>query len=166
MGCRLLAAVVCWALFGLACEDTSRSERPSLPTSPTPPALATPPALTTPPVIAPPLTFPVIAVGEEVRFRITTDDYSCTRAAGRCRSYSVTAPSDGRLEVTLTSVTGQDSFVATTDLYVVPGGDEWDTGPGPRLSVTIPAKGGTTYEIRMYSSTVPSVELQLRAALR
>jgi hypothetical protein len=32
--------------------------------------------------------------------------------------------------------------------------------------VTIPAKGGTTYEIRMYSSTVPSVELQLRAALR
>ena len=33
---RLLVIVVCWALFGLACEGTSRSESPSLPTSPAP----------------------------------------------------------------------------------------------------------------------------------
>ena len=156
---RLLAAVACWALLIAACADAHRSERSSLPASPTP-------VTSSPPAAAQPLIFPVIAVGEEVRFRITTDDYPCTREAGRCRSYSVTAPSDGRLEVALTSATGQDSFVATTDLYVVPGGDSWETGPGPRLTVTIPARGGTTYEIRMYSSTVPSVELQLRAALR
>jgi hypothetical protein len=163
----LVVSVACWAPFGLACANDSRSDAASLPTLANTPLVFTTPRVATPAsAIPPPPTLPVLKVGEKVLLRITNDDYVCTRDAGRCRSYSVTVPSDGRLEVALTSVAGQDSFVSTTDLYVVPGGDYWDTGPGPRLTVIIPVKANGTYEIRMYSAIVPSVELELRASLQ
>ena len=113
---------------------------------------------------APP-SFRSIAVGTVVRFQFTADDVPCVGGDGRCRSYTVTAPSDGRLEVVVTSVSGQDNFVPTMEMYVVPGGDYWDVGPGPRISVTVPVKAGGTYEIRMFSAKVASLELELRASL-
>ena len=66
----------------------------------------------------------------------------------------------------LTSVSGTDAFIATTEMYVVPGGDSWDVGRGPRISVTVAVKTGSTYEVRMYSARIPSEELKLRTSLR
>ena len=156
---RFIVSVICSALSGLGC-DGYRTGGPSLPTAPT---VTVAPAPTPVPAPTP---FPSITVGDVVRFQFTADDVPCVGGGGRCRSYNVTAPSDGRLEVVLASVSGEDSFVSGTEMYVVPGGDSWDVGPGPRISVTVPARTGATYEIRMYSATVPSVGLELRASLR
>ena len=150
---RILVSVICSTLGGQGCDGGSTA-RPSMPTAPT---VSVAPA---------PAPFPSITLGDVVRFQFTFDDVACVGGEGRCRSYNVTAPSDGRLEVVLASVSGEDSFVSATEMYVVPGGDFWDVGPGPRISVTIPARAGVTYEIRMYSATVPSVGLELRASLR
>ncbi len=147
---RFLVPVICSALGALGCDEGHRPGGPLLPTAG---AVA-------------PAPFPSITVGDVVGFQFTVDDVACVSGGGRCRSYNVTAPSDGRLEVVLASVSGEGSFVFTTEMYVVPGGDFWDVGPGPRISVTIPARAGVTYEIRMYSATVPSVWLELRASLR
>jgi hypothetical protein len=127
------------------------------------------PAPTSPAPVAPaprPVPFPSIALDQVVRFRFTADDVDCVGGGGRCRSYSVTVPSDGQLEVVLTSGSGDSQFVSFTEMYVVPGGDWWTTGPGPRISVTVPVRADGTYEIRMFSARVPSVELELRASLR
>jgi hypothetical protein len=155
---RFLASVICAVLGGLGCDGSYRTGGPPLPTAPTVAPAPTP--------LPAPGPFPSITVGDVVRFQFTADDVPCDGANGRCRSYNVTAPSDGRLEVVLASVSGEDSFVSTTEMYVVPGGDSWDVGPGPRISVTIPVRAGGTYEIRMYSAKVPSVGLELRASLR
>jgi hypothetical protein len=147
---KLLLSGLCLALLAPACDRSSPPVRSSpLAPAPTPPS---PPA------------FPPITVGEPVRFRFITDDREC--GSGRCRSYSLTAPSQGLLEVVLTSVSGDDSFVSKTEMYVVPGGDSWVEGPGPRISVTIPVVAGSTYEIRMFSFQDPSLELELRASIR
>ena len=156
---RFLVSVICSALGGLGCDGRGTGG-PSLPTAPT---VGVAPAPRPVPAPAP---FPSITVGDVVRFQFTFDDVACVGGGGRCRSYNVTAPSDGRLEVVLASVSGEDSFFSTTEMYVVPGGDYWDVGPGPRISVTIPAKAGVTYEIRMFSARVPSVVLELLASLR
>lgn len=155
---RFLVSVICSALGGLGCDGGYRTGGPSLPTAPTVAPAPTP--------VPAPGPFPSITVGDVVRFQFTAEDVPCVGAGGRCRSYNVTAPSDGRLEVVLASVSGEDSFIPTTEMYVVPGGDWWDVGPGPRISVTIPVRAGGTYEIRMYSAMVPSVGLELRASLR
>ena len=149
---QFVASVICFALLAVGCGGGSRMV--NVPTAPG--QVASP---------APPL-FPSITVGEAVRFRFTADDVPCVSGDGRCCSYNVTASSDGRLEVELTSVAGEGSFVSTTEMYVVPGGDSWDVGPGPRISVTVPVRAATTYEIRMFSDKVPSVELELRASLK
>jgi hypothetical protein len=107
-----------------------------------------------------------MAIGEVVRFSITVDDRSCVGGGGRCRSYNVTVPGDGTLQAVLTSVSGTDAFIATTEMYVVPGGDSWDIGPGSGISVTVAVKAGSTYEVRMYSARIPSEELELRTSLR
>ena len=155
---QFFVSVICLALAGPGCEGASGGEGSRLPAGPSPAPSPAP----TPPSAA----FPSIAVGEVVRFQITADDVACAGAGGRCRSYNVTAPSNGKLEVVATSVSGDSSFVSTLEMYVVPGGDYWDVGPGPRISVTVPAAAGGTYEIRMYSATVPSVELELRTSLQ
>jgi hypothetical protein len=155
---QFLVSVICLALAGPGCEGASSGEGSRLPAGPSP---APSPAPTPPPAA-----FPSIAVGEVVRFQFTADDVACVGAGGRCRSYNVTAPSSGKLEAVATSVSGDSSFVSTLEMYVVPGGDYWDVGPGPRISVTVPAAAGATYEIRMYSATVPSVELELRTSLQ
>ena len=147
-------SVLCSALSGLGCDGYRTG-----PSSPIAPAA-------TPTVAPAPPQFPTISVGETVRFQFAADDPHCVGAGGRCRSYNVTAPSDGHLEVVLKSLSGDGSFVATTEMYVVPGGDWWDVGPGPRISVTVRVRAGFVYEIRMYSATVPSMELELRASLQ
>lgn len=155
---NLIRSAICFALFGLGCDGVYRTGGPSVPTAPTVAPAPTPLPTPTP--------FPSITVGDAVRFQFTADDAPCVGAGGRCRSYYITAPSDGRLEVAVASVSGQDSFISGLEMYVVPGGDSWDVGPGPRISVTLPVRAGFTYEIRMYSAIVPSVELVLRASLR
>ena len=147
-----LVCVACLVLSGLACHDGVSRSFPLAPT--------------TAPVIPQAPNFPAIVVGQIVRFQFTAEDSSCVAGDGACRSYNVTAPSDGRLEIVLMSVSGEDGFIRTTEMYVVPGADSWDVGPGPRISATIPVKAGATYEIRMYSAKVPSVELELRASLQ
>jgi hypothetical protein len=132
------------------------------PAGPTAPPTAPSPA----PALLPDPSFPSIVVGEVVRFSLTADDRSCVGGGGRCRSYNVTVPGDGTLQAVLTSVSGTDTFIATTEMYVVPGGDSWDIGPGSGISVTVAVKAGSTYEVRMYSARVPSEELELRTSLR
>jgi hypothetical protein len=104
-------------------------------------------------------------VGEVVRFRFVADDWACSRDGGRCRSYLLTAPSDGELEVVVTSLE-QSVHHPHIDLYIVPGADEWIVGPGVSISAKARVTVGSTYEIRMYSSRVPSEELELRTSLR
>ena len=154
MSYTFVISVVCLALAGLGCDRVGAS----VPTAPSvPPAVAPAP---------PPVPFPSIVVGEVVRFQFTAEFSSCVKAGGACRSYNVNDPSDGQLTIVLTPVSGDDGFVSTTEMYVVPGADNWDVGPGARISATIPARAGATYEIRMFSSKVPSVELELRASLQ
>jgi hypothetical protein len=69
------------------------------------------------------------------------------------------------LRVEVSSVSEQTNFLSTLEMYLVPGADDWQTGPGPRISVTAPVTQGRTYEIRMFSGAVPSVELELIASL-
>ena len=109
--------------------------------------------------------FPSINVGEPVRFQFTTDDNPCVGGGGRCRSYDIIAPVSGQLDVVLRSVSGDPGFTVYTEMYVVPGADSWIVS-GARLTASLPASTGTTYEIRMYSPVVPSVELELLASLR
>lgn len=142
-----------WALLVTACGGH-------------PSALPVPSPVPAPAPTPGPVTFPSITIGDVVRFRFTADDVPCVGGDGRCRSYNVTAPSDGQLEVVITSVSGEDSFVSTVEMYVVPGGDSWNVGPGARISVSVPVRAGGTYEIRMFSPQVPSVELELRTLLR
>ena len=144
---KRLRSGLCWALLSTACGGN-----PTFPTAPSPAPV--------PPPTPPPAIFPSITVGEVVRFRFTADDVQC--GAGHCRSYNVSPGSNGRLEVVLTPVSVGDGL----EMYVVPGGDSWDVGPGPRISVTVPVQASGTYEIRMYAAKVPSVELELRASLQ
>jgi hypothetical protein len=152
-----VVALTCSVVVGYGCD---RGTGPSIPTLPSPT-----PSVASPPPRSPAPAFPSVAVGEVVRFQFTNDDTDCVGGGGRCRSYNVTAPSDGRLLAEVKSVSGDPSFLSTMEMYVVPGGDFWDTGPGPRISVTIQATAGRTYEVRMYSALVPSVDLELLASL-
>ena len=129
--------------------------------SPTRPSMTNPLPSAQP---APLPNFPSIAVGDVVRFTFTADDLRCGGAGGRCRSYLLTAPSNGELEVVVTTVQGTSH--PTIDLYIVPGADDWKTGPGPRISAKATARTGFTYEIRMYSDILPSEELELRTSLQ
>jgi hypothetical protein len=105
-------------------------------------------------------------LGEVVRFRITADDYACTRGEGRCRSYNVTVPANGEMAVVITPITPDDLLFETLEMYIVPGADDWQTGPGRQISATARVTAGRTYEIRMFMPTVPSLELELRTSLR
>jgi len=70
------------------------------------------------------------------------------------------------LEVVLTPVSPDSNFIGKTDLYLVPGADDWTVGPGNRISVNAVVRSGGTYEIRMFSSQIPSDEFELRTSLR
>ena len=84
MSYTFVISVVCLALAGLGCDRVGAS----VPTAPSvPPAVAPAP---------PPVPFPSIVVGEVVRFQFTAEFSSCVKAGGACRSYNVTAPSDGQ----------------------------------------------------------------------
>lgn len=147
---RFLLACVGLCIAGAACTDGRRPFPPTAPTrAPAPPRP----------------NFPSITVGEVVRFQFTTDDWACAGALGRCRSYNITAPSDGLMSVAITSTSDDTSFVGTLELYVVPGADDWEVGPGPQIGARVAVRAGSIYEIRMYSTVVPSVELDLRTTL-
>jgi hypothetical protein len=133
---RFLVSVICSAFGGLACDGRTTGG-PSLPTAPT---VSVAPAPTPVPAPAP---FPSITVGDVVRFQFTADDVPCVGGEGRCRSYNITAPSDGRWRSHRSP--GRD-FVSTTEM--AGRGRFWDVGPGPRISVPF-RKGGATCEIRM-----------------
>jgi hypothetical protein len=154
---QLVASMIGGVLTLPACGDTAGP-----PAGPTAPPTVPSPA----PAPLPDPAFPSIVVGEVVRFSFTVDDRPCVGGGGRCHSYNVTVPSDGTLQAVLTSVSGTDAFIATTEMYVVPGGDSWDLGPGPGISVTVAVRAGGTYEVRMYSARIPSEELELRTSLR
>jgi hypothetical protein len=154
--------VSCSAMVAASCDFgrvVNVPTEPSEPYSP-PPSLTPPPPLPTPPPI------PAILLGEVVRFRITTDDYACIRGEGRCRSYNVTVPSNGEIVVVITPITPDDPLVETLEMYIVPGADYWQVGPGRQISATARVSAGRTYEIRMFMSRVPSLELELRTSLR
>jgi hypothetical protein len=104
--------------------------------------------------------------GEVVRFRFTTDDWACSRSEGRCRSYNVTVPSNGEMVVVITPLTPDDLLFERLEMYIVPGADDWQTGPGRQISATAQVSAGRTYEIRMFMPIVPSLELELRTSLR
>jgi hypothetical protein len=157
----IVASMIEGVLALSACGDNTGP-----PAGPTPPPTAPSPAPAPRPAPTPNPTFPSIAIGDVVRFSFAVDDTPCVGGGGRCRSYNVTVPVDGTLQGVLTSVSGTDAFIATTEMYVVPGGDSWDIGPGSGISVTVAVKAGSTYEIRMYSARIPSEELELRTSLR
>jgi hypothetical protein len=105
-------------------------------------------------------------LGEVVRFRITSDDHECIRGEGRCRSYNVTAPSPGEMVVVITPIRPDDPSFDRLEMYIVPGADDWQTGPGRQISATARVSTGGTYEIRMFMPIVPSPELELRTEIR
>jgi hypothetical protein len=105
-------------------------------------------------------------VGEAVRFRFDINDTPCVAAGGRCRSYLVTAPSDGTMDVSLKAVSGDGGSIVGLELYVVPGADSWTTGPGAQIGASLRVRTGRQYEIRMYAPTVPSAEMELSVSMR
>jgi hypothetical protein len=108
--------------------------------------------------------FPTIAVGQPIRFRFGTEDACPSFGIAGCRSYVVTAPSDGQMKVDLTAVSGDARAVIGLELYVVPGADYWDTGPGARIGAVFSVRAGNRYEIRMSAAHVPTEELELAAS--
>jgi hypothetical protein len=154
---RFLLACAVLSTTGAACTEGTNARRflqPMVPTAPSEPAPA-----------PRPMNFPSITVGEVVRFQVATDDWACSGTSGRCRSYNITAPSDGLLSFAITSTSGDTSFLGTLELYVVPGADEWEVGPGPQIGARVEVRAGSIYEIRMFSAVVPSLELELRTRL-
>jgi hypothetical protein len=105
-------------------------------------------------------------LGDVLRFRITRDDHACSRSEGRCRSYNVTAPSNGELVVVITPVASDDLLFDRLEMYIVPGADDWQTGPGRQIRAAAQVSAGRTYEIRMFIPAVPSPELELRTSLQ
>jgi hypothetical protein len=146
-----LAAIFLCSLAAAACGETGAFTAPSPPGVPAPVPVPGP--------------FPSINVGEPVRFQFTRDDYACVGGNGRCKSFNVTPGSGGQLDVVLRSISGDASFTRDTEMYVVPGADSWRVS-GAQLTATLPAAAGTTYEIRMYSPVVPSIELELLVSVR
>jgi hypothetical protein len=143
-----LAAVILCSLAAAACGETGAFTQPSPPTP-----------------VPVPGPFPSITVGEPVRFQFTRDDYACVGGNGRCKSFNVSPASGGQLDVVLRSISGDASFTRDTEMYVVPGADSWRVS-GAQLTATLTADAGATYEIRMYSPVVPSIELELLVSLR
>ena len=154
---RLLLIAVALCIAGAACTDGTHDRGLFPPVAPT----ATPSA----PPAPPSPNFPSISVGEVIRFQIASDDSACAGTSGRCRSYNITAPSDGLLSFAVTSTSDDTSFLGTLELYVVPGADEWEVGPGPQIGARVAVRAGSIYEIRMFSGVVPSLELELRTTL-
>jgi hypothetical protein len=158
---RLLVVFAGVWLWNAACTGGTDGRPVLAPTGPT----ATTPTPTPAPPSPPPAPFPSIAVGEVVRFQFNSDDRACAGPIGRCRSYDVKADSNGVMVVAITSTSADTSFLTTLEMYVVPGADDWEVGPGPQVSARLSVIAGATYEIRMYSSVVPSAELELRVTL-
>jgi hypothetical protein len=164
---RQRVIVTCLTAWFCAACHTGNEGRPFLPplgpTANVP--LPAPSPVPAPAPARPPVSFPLITVGEVVRFQFTNDDWACAGATGRCRSYNITAPSDGLMSVAVTSTSADTSFLGSLEMYVVPGADDWEVGPGPQIGARVAVRAGLVYEIRMFSSTVPSTELELRTAL-
>jgi hypothetical protein len=99
-----------------------------------------------------------ITLGEVVKGRVNADDPMCD--AWQCQYFRLTAPSDGRLIVTLTSSIGTSTGGINLDLVVTdPEGREW-WQPSP-----VQAKGGVTYQIAILEYESPGVEFELRTSL-
>ena len=160
--------VTCFAMVAISCDFGRVVYLPSEPSepSPPPPPSTQPPIPATPPPPPTPPPIPAIMLGEVVRFRITTDDYACTREEGRCRSYNVTVPSSGEMVVVITPLTPDDPLFERLEMYIVPGADDWQIGPGLQISATARVSAGGTYEIRMFMPSLSSRELELRTSLR
>lgn len=154
--------VACVAMASTSCDFGRVVYLPTEPTEPYPPPNLPPP----PPPLPPSPPFPEIMLGEVIRFRFTTDDWACTRGEGRCRSYNVTAPSNGEMVVVITPITADDPSFELLEMYIVPGADDWQVGPGRQIGATARVTAGRTYEIRMFMPMVPSLELELRTSLR
>ena len=107
---HVVASMIGGMLALPACGDTAGP-----PSGPTAPPTAPSPA----PAPLPDPAFPSIVVGEVVRFSFTVDDRPCVGGGGRCHSYNISVPADGTLQAVLTSVSGTDAFIATTEMYVV-----------------------------------------------
>jgi len=159
---RFLLVCVGLCITGAACTDGTDGRRLFPPTAPTPTPTAPAPG---PAPAPPPVNFRSITVGEVVRFQFTTDGWACGRTSGRCLSYNLTAPSDGLMSVAITSTSDDTTFLRTLELYVVPGADDWEVGPGPQIGARVAVRAGSIYEIRMYTEPVASVELELRTTL-
>jgi hypothetical protein len=157
----LVLLVTSLAMASASCDFGRVVYLPTEPTQPYPPSNLPPP----PPPIPPQPPIPEIMLGEVIRFRFTTDDWACNRE-GRCRSYNVTVPSDGEMVVVITPMTTDDPSFEYLEMYIVPGADDWQVGPGRQIGATARVISGRTYEIRMFMPIVPSVELELRTSLR
>jgi len=133
-----LSLVICSSLNGAGCDS---------PTKPSPSTgMQTP--VPTPAPTRPPANLVPIGIGDVVRFQFTLPDSTCVSSGGRCRSYLVTAPSAGTLEAVLTPESGDARLMASAEMYIVPGADFWDVGPGPQSSCVIPSPpaGSTRYD--------------------
>ena len=51
-------------------------------------------------------------------------------------------------------------------MYVVPGADSWLVGPGARIGASFTVQTGSEHEIRMFSPTLPSEELELLVVVK
>ena len=154
--------VTCFAIASTSCDFGRVVYLPTVPTEPYPPPNLPPPPSPIPPQPA----ISEIMLGEVIRFRFTTDDWACNRDGGRCRSYNVTVPSTGEMVVVVTPITPDDPLFEYLEMYIVPGADDWQVGPGRQIGATARVTAGRTYEIRMFMPTLPSPELELRTSLR
>ena len=70
------------------------------------------------------------------------------------------------MEAVLAVISGNNAVVSDLELYVVPGADSWDRGPGIAISAAFAVRAGVKYEIRMASARVPSEELELSVTMK
>jgi hypothetical protein len=157
MRCAFAVSVIGLAMASMGCDFGRVTDIPTEPTAVLPPVA--PPAPVRPPI-------PGIAFGEVVRFRFASEDFRCSaRLEDRCRSFNVIVPSNGQMDVALTPTSLNDPF-NLFEMYIVPGADDWEVGPGRQIRATARVTAGQTYEIRMYVAWVPTFELELRTSLR
>jgi hypothetical protein len=160
---RALLVLVGLCLSNAACTVGMDGHRAFVP-----PLSATAPNPAPTPAPAPPphsATIPMVPVGEVVRFELSDEEWACAAAGNRCRSFNVVTPINGELVVAITSTTDDTSFLSLLEMYIVPGADYWDVGPGPQITAHAAVRAGATYEIRMFTYVAPHVELELRATV-
>jgi len=152
---RPMFACFCVTLLLVGCDGRETVSAPSSLPPPTivAPSPAPPPAFSE--------RYTPIVVGEIVSRSVTADDPPCADFPEfRCQYFRLTVPSDGRLDVAMTSSLG-----AVRQPLDISMRDSQQRAEGWWHPISASVQAGSTYQLTVWYGT-PGVEFELRSSLR